>query len=443
MPLKSKQARKPIVRPDWFPVTSYVHFDGQMSRVNAEKLVTNEDMVARHAFLPLITFTKVERRYRLSRTGGPIQVVKRRKLAYPSNRDACVFAYYSHLLTEPYERFLDLHRLGDVVIGYRKIGSNIELAMKAFADIKAQSHCVALAFDISNFFDRISHAQLKKGWQDVLGCERLCDHHFAVFKALTRFSTVDRRACLKRLGLPAAARDKDLKRPPLCSIDKYRDLIRGDAGGVSNLVVPWIRDHRVPQGTPLSAMAANISMLDFDLAVNSYVQKHGGFYRRYSDDILVVVPAAHRARVTAFVKQTLRSNAGGLRLNDTKTLQVEFVGGSLASLSKPLQYLGFVFDGENVLIRSSTLSRYWRRVHRTLRWAQRQQAKALADKIGGRDVIHRRELHARLTHLGKDTFVSGYAKRAAETLASKAIKRQVKRHLLKIERLLDTPPYRR
>lgn len=296
MPLKSKQTRKPVARPDWFPVTSYMHFDGQMSRANAERLVTNEDMVARHAFLPLITFTKVERRYRRSRAGSPIQVLKRRKLAYPSNRDACVFAYYSHLLIEPYERFLDLHGLGDVVIGYRKIGSNIELAMKAFADIKAQSHCIALAFDISNFFDRISHAQLKKGWQDVLGCERLRDDHFAVFKALTRFSTVDRRACLKRLGLPAAARDKELKRPPLCSIDKFRDLVRGDAGGVSNLVVPWIRGHRVPQGTPLSAMAANISMLDFDLAVNSYVQRHGGFYRRYSDDILVVVPARHRAR---------------------------------------------------------------------------------------------------------------------------------------------------
>ena len=217
-----------------------------------------------------------------------------------------------------------------MVIGYRKVGSNIELAMKAFAEIKAFKHCVAMAFDISKFFDTISHSQLKKGWQNVLECERLPDDHFAVFKALTRFSTVDRRACLKRLGLPAAARDKDLKRPPLCSISEFRDLIRGDAGGVSNLVVPWIRDYRIPQGTPLSAMAANISMLDFDFAVNDYVQKHGGFYRRYSDDILVVVPVAHRSRATDFVKQALRSMAGGLRLNHDKTLEVEFVSGSLA-----------------------------------------------------------------------------------------------------------------
>lgn len=440
MPLKSKQTRERVTRPDWFPVTSYMHFDGQMSRANAEKLVTDKQQVVRHAFLPLITFTKAERRYRRGRSGEPVQTPKRRKLAYPSNRDACIYAYYSHLLTDPYERFLCSNGLDEVVIGYRKVGSNIELAMRAFDGIKAFSHCIALAFDISSFFDRISHVQLKKGWQDVLGCDRLPDDHHAVFKALTSFSTVDRRACLKRLGFPATARDKDLRNPPLCSIKVYRDLIRGDAGGVSRLVVPWVRGYRVPQGTPISAIAANVSMLDFDLAVNGYVRNLGGFYRRYSDDILVVVPAIHRSRVTAFVKQALHSKAGGLRINDDKTLEVEFMGGSLTSLSKPLQYLGFLFDGEKILIRPSTLSRYWRRVHRTLKWTRRQQAQVLAEKMEGRKVIHRREVHARLTHLGEDSFVSGYAKRAAKILSSKAVRGQLRRHSPKIEKLLNRPP---
>ena len=431
------------MRPDWFPVTPYMHFDGQMSRANAEKLVTDKAQVARHAFLPLIAFTKVERKFRRSPSGNVVLKPKRRKLVYPSNRDACVYAYYSHLLTEPYERLLVSLGLDEVVIGYRKVGSNVELALSAFAGIKTQSHCVALAFDVSSFFDRISHSQLKKGWQDVLGCGRLPADHFAVFKALTSFSTVDRRACLRRLGHPPGARDRDLKRPPLCSMKTYRDWVRGDAGGVTNLVVPWVRDHRVPQGTPLSAMAANISMLDFDVTVNSHVQRLGGFYRRYSDDILVVVPVAHRMHVAQFLRRTLHAMAGGLRLNDGKTLEVEFVGGTLASLSKPLQYLGFMFNGEDILIRPSTLSRYWRRVHRTVRWALRQQAKAAAERIDGRDVVHRREVHARVTHLGTDTFVSSYVKRSAKVTGSKLIKRQLKGHVSKIQRLLEHPPRRR
>ena len=202
-------------------------------------------------------------------------------------------------------------------------------------------------------------------------------------------------------------------------------------------MVPWIRSYRVPQGTPISAIAANISMLDFDVAVNDYVLKHGGFYRRYSDDILVVVPTVHRSRVTDFVKQALRSKAGGLRLNNDKTLDVEFVSGSLAGVSKPLQYLGFVFDGEDIRIRPNTLSRYWRRVHRTLKWALRQQAKAVTKKIEGREVLHRREIHARLPHLGEDTFISGYIKRAIKITGSKAINRQVKQHIPKIGRMIQ------
>lgn len=423
-------------RPDWFPVTVYMHFDGQLSRQDAEDFVIDPIKVAKHAFLPLMTFTKVERKYRRTKAGITVKPPKRRKLAYPSNHDAYVFAYYSHLLTAPYERTLTSLELDDVVIGYRKVGSNIELAMRAFAGIKAFSHCIALAFDVSSFFDKINHAQLKKGWQDVLGCKRLDDDHFAVFKALTRFRTVDRRACLRRLGKPVAALDRELGHPPLCSIQTFRNTIRGDDGQFTNLVVPWLRDHRVPQGTPLSAMAANISMLDFDIAVNSYIQSHGGFYRRYSDDILVVVPVALRARVTSFVRQALRSKAGGLKLNDDKTLEVEFMGGSLASISKPLQYLGFMFDGKNVLIRPGTLSRYWRRVHRTVNWVRRQRSKAKAGEILGHDVVHRRELNARVTHLGEDTFISSYVKRAAKITGSKAIRRQVKHHVLKINRII-------
>ena len=436
--LTSKRAIPRIRKPDWFPVKQYMHFDGPLKRQAAEALVTNPVAVAKHAFLPLIGFTKRDRRFRRKK-GGAVEITyKTRNLVYCSNRDACIFGYYAHLLTEPYEALIKTLGIDDAVIGYRKVGSNIDLAVAAFAEIKRRGACTAFAFDISSFFDNIDHAVLRRNWCRVLGVPRLPDDHYAVFKALTRFSTVDRRACLRRLGYSPNTRDKDLRPPPLCSIVDYRSRIRGTVGTPDSLVIPWKKAYRVPQGTPISALAANISMIDFDVRIKAAVRALGGTYRRYSDDILIVVPVTSRHGVQALVRDALRDTTNGLRVKPEKTDIVSFVPGALAAGHlKPLQYLGFLFDGNRTLIRSNTLAKHQRRVRRAVRWAKRQHKKALNGEIAGRPALHKRELHARLTHLGAGNFITGYGRNSQDTADSDGIRRQLSRHTAQLKSLLD------
>ena len=50
---------------------------------------------------------------------------------------------------------------------------------------------------------------------------------------------------------------------------------------------------------------------------------------------------------------------------------------------------------------------------------------AEAGKLHGRGTIHRKELHARYTHLGAESFARGYGKLAREAVGSNGIKKQL------------------
>jgi RNA-directed DNA polymerase len=438
--LKSNRVRPRERKPDWFPIKRYMHFDGPLKRRHAEQLVMNREAVSKHAFLPLMSFNKRDRRYRRERGKPPKITYKTRRLVYCSNRDACIFGYYADILTTPYETLVHRFGLDENVIGYRKVGSNIDLAAAAFAEIKGRGACVAFAFDISGFFDNISHTVLKRNWERVLGQKRLPDDHFAVFRALTSFSTVDRRACLRRLGYRPGSKDKDLGHPPICSIADYRMKVRGDNGLAVNLVSQWRKAFRIPQGTPLSALAANISMIDFDLSIKNDIEKIGGSYRRYSDDILIIVPVIHRQIVRPLISAALRRSTNGLRINEKKTDEVEFIPGSIAAgQMKPLQYLGFLFDGNRTLIRSNTIAKYWRRAYRAIRWAKREHKKSLSGKLaGGRQVLHKRQVFARLTHLGAENFVTSYGRNARENTDGIGVRKQLSRLSPGVSRILTS-----
>jgi hypothetical protein len=379
-----------------------------------------------------MAFEKTERRFRRFAKGEPAIIkTKVRQLVYCSNKDACVFGYYASLLNQPYEDFIKFAGISDNVIGYRKIGSNIDLATAAFADIQAQGRCVAFAFDISGFFDNIDHFILKKNWNRILGTEELPKDHYKVFRNLTSFSTVNRRACFRRLGIKPTARDREVQQFPLCNIDEFRQKIRGEDGLHSNLIVRWKRKYRIPQGTPLSALAANIAMIDFDIAMRDAVLKMGGSYRRYSDDILLIIPTINRQKVKSILKDALYKSTRTLKIKDEKTIEVEFIPGALAGGrgSKALQYLGFLFDGESTLLRSSTISKFYRRMFRSISSAKRQHRKSLEGAIEGRRTLHRRKLLLKHSHLGSKNLITTYVANALDKMPNNKIRQQVSRHL--------------
>lgn len=44
----------------------------------------------------------------------------------------------------------------------------------------------------------------------------------------------------------------------------------------------------IPQGTPISALLSNIYMVDFDLKAKEIIDRLGGKYYRYCDDMLFI-----------------------------------------------------------------------------------------------------------------------------------------------------------
>ncbi len=190
----------------WYTKKRYPHFDLPLSENKATKLVTCPDRVAQHPFYPLLQYTLLRPRIKKITTSVGTTYVKTpkpRAIAYPSHKDGYIFAYYKYLLEVPYERWLNKKGLNDAVTAFRSTGeNNITLAKKAFAFIKAHPGCEIIATDIESFFDKIDHEKLKDVWQTFLGLERLPNDHFAVYKAVTRYSIVERHKIYNKLGLP-------------------------------------------------------------------------------------------------------------------------------------------------------------------------------------------------------------------------------------------------
>ena len=129
-------------------------------------------------------------------------------------------------------------------------------------------------------------------------------------------------------------------------------------------------------------------------------------------------------------------DAAPLQSNLEKAQTVEFFGGRVRCHPSPLQYLGFTFDGRQVPLRSGTLAREWRRLAAAARWAKTRNAMARAGQIEGRMTVHRKSLLTRYSYLGEDNFHTGYAKRAGHVMKTRAIRRQLRRHMIFLEKRL-------
>jgi hypothetical protein len=381
--------------------------------------------VCRHGFHPFLSFNIVRRRYRAGPHGVEISE-KSRPIASPAHVDGYIFAYYAKVLGQFYERAVAGNQFGHCALAYRSgLGSNIEFAKAAFDEIKKRSECIVLAFDLESFFDSIGHGTLKQNWAKLLGVARLPPDHFSAFKAITRYSMVNLRECRLRLGV-----EKGQRTPrPICPPSVYRTVIRASAGGLPNLVVTNRLSYGIPQGSQISALLSNVYMLDFDYEMSCLAQSIGGFYRRYSDDILWICRPNEATYVEEALKNGLEDLGGTTRINEAKSERGIFrreVQGRLVC-DNPIQYLGFVFNGTDVRIRSQTLSRYWRRVVYAVR-ATRQVAKL--SKIAP-VVVYKRKIYRQFTHLGHRNLIT-YTKRSKTVMGTGAIRLQTRRHFSRI-----------
>lgn len=406
-------------------VRRYLHFDAPLGQSTLAKLVSDPTRVAHWSFLPLLR--TVISTPRIRRDGNDrIKSLKERPISYASHKDAALFEYYARLISGPYEEMLDSLGLGTSVTAFRKLGkSNVDLACEAFRWIEEHTPCVALAYDVKGFFPSLNHSVLRDAWMRLIGVQRLPDDQFAVFRSITRSATVDLRLALQALGISPYNQRVHARRR-LCTAEEFRRRIR-DAG----LIERSTQDIGIPQGTPISALLSNIYMMSVDETISAYASAVGGLYRRYCDDILLVVPGEHLAYADALVEQQL---AGvGLELQPDKTLRCFFRADGIRS-DKPLQYLGLVYQGDRTLLRSSGIARYYSKMRSGVRLAQNTRAKA--ERKAGLPLrstpLRSKKLNRLYSHIGKRNFVS-YALRASEVAGDAAIRRQLRRHWSKLQ----------
>lgn len=363
-------------------IRTYPHFDAALTESEATTLVSDPRLVEEHAFFPFIEYSESWTKYRKK---GQKRKTKSRPIMYAARRDSCIYSHYRGLLIKAYERELATRGIEQAVLAYRRIPkdnskgnkSNIHFANDAFSEVSKLGDCLVYTFDISKFFESLSHTRLKQLWIKILGLKVLPPDHHRVFRNVTRYASVNREALYKALGFigqkPVGTRQVIgylVKRVPLqvCSGKIFREK-----------VVPLIKTNRknygIPQGSPISDVLANLYLLEFDTQVADEIAKVGGSYRRYSDDILLIVPghaedvAARQTQIESLLKasgdklmiQQAKTTVHKFsRLNGADLLKCELLSGNAGK--NGLEYLGFRFDGRKVFIRDSTRSRLQRKL---------------------------------------------------------------------------------
>ena len=353
---------------DWFKVRSYLHFDlpiGRSKKDYIKSLVESPGSVSKHSFYPFITHKAVKYKTITKDTGRKaLDKSGRRPLSRAAHKDAHIYSYYAKKLGVLYEDQLKKENISENVLAFRKLTNsqgqskcNIHLADDAFEKIKEVGDCEVYAFDVKQFFDSLNHQVLKICWANLIGASYLPRDHFSIYKSLAPYAFVYEDDIFKKFP-------KKKGQHRVCTPIQFRTEIRGGKdktshGDEGRLLK--IGDKGIPQGSPISSILANIYMLDFDKELNKKIQSYGGSYYRYCDDILCIIPLGANVQLEGFIEVELEKLS--LVLNQSKTEKRKFLvhNGKLIS-DKPIQYLGFMFDGERKYIRVSSISRYKRKV---------------------------------------------------------------------------------
>jgi retron-type reverse transcriptase len=473
-----------------------------------ENYILNPVKISKHSFLPFIhKKSKVKKfRKKYNETYGELTLYKKnglelvrhpdtkeRELYYASHLDSLIYSYYSYLLSIKYEEKIEEYNLGDVINAYRSIpidkksphGSNkcnINFAEDVFNYIRdyPSDNFVAIAFDIKGFFDNLNHLILRKAWMNILDVEKLPSDHFNVFKNITRYSYVDivdlfeffkdKIICNYKNDIRDKSKEKRKKVSKLkymrnqnaiafCTIDEFlknkNKLLKNSKRILINGKIEE-RNFGIPQGSPISSILANIYLLKFDRKINQFLNSVNGIYRRYSDDMVVICPKEKKDIIIGLMLESIKES--GLTIQSSKTQVFHFERSSgvlkcgqefekLINWNKNFSYLGFEFDGNFTLLKSSSLSGYYRKMKRSINRSISYSKRHYKHNKGE---IFKRRLLKKFTYKGakrrrkwmwdnkKNGFIKtdfydwgnflSYAYKAAHVMKNNKIKQQTKRH---------------
>src|SRR5690625_14914 len=422
--------------PEWLKPKGYLHITPSLDLKGNDTWVykiQSPPYVARYAFFPLLYREIRHRRYRkpvdYSGKNRKKQHSKHQKkpptkknekvrpIHYATHLDAHIFSYYAHILNERYIKQLKKDpRLDSSITAYRKIPisktdpagkSNIHFSKEVFDEISSQGEksgtVAVLTLDLKSFFSSLSHEYLYESWARILGQDDLPPDHENVYRACTNFSYIlyddlrqYRNGPLDEARL-ARIRKENGFRSFFGSHEEFRKEIRE---GRLRIYKNPFRHKRsdgtkeiagIPQGLPISAVLSNIYLLEFDKEIiAAREEKNILFYRRYSDDIIILCQPDHVSSIREYISGLIRKYK--IEISEEKTEEFLFrnitynLQGDMrltsimmredrCTIDAPLTYLGLEYRGYQTLIKSSNLTKYYRRliylIKRRARRAQR------------------------------------------------------------------------
>ncbi|MGL5253563.1 MAG: reverse transcriptase domain-containing protein [Brevinema sp.] len=398
---------------------------------------------------------KIYRREKIKEnTENENKILKERPIRYASHKARLIYSYYAKMLSDLYESKLTELGLQERIFAYRPrpehyeskglAWNNITMAKEVFTEIKdnRNNDCYIYLYDIEGFFSNLSHNILKNRWISLLGQSELPKDHYNIFKSLTKYCYINKIDLLKYFK--KELKEQNLERRTRTSTGKiqiekleqkgtlkvsqkgyqynrrFTDMallkilqdnfyenplkfreFRNDfkkKGGKFQINTDPIG---IPQGTPISALLSNIYMLDFDKQLLDLSQKYNLFFRRYSDDIVIVSPPNKdvKREIEQFIKNWQEEKKETVKIHElgTKSLFINF---TKVTERKRLSYLGFTFDGETVCLRSSGISKYYRKMTMWIRSSTRgllQKHKRLGSQLIG-DKIFSRKIYKLYSH---------------------------------------------
>lgn len=491
------------MKSNWLVVKRYPHLDlpaeDKKSILSLMKYVLCKDNIAKHSFLPLIRRNIVTYPFKKKDDGKRKRTKKIRPITYASHSDSAIFSYYGFLLSKEYEKYVEEYNLNDVACAYRSIKCksrqgnkcNIDIAKEVFDFIKEKmedkENVSVITFDIKGFYDNLDHQILKQAWMKVMNEDSLTDDEYNVFKNITKYSYVEEDKIFDlfkdKIICKTTTKSGD-KKYVKCKVKKSKYLREKNAiAFCEKKDIKKIRDEKlicqrarkytygIPQGLTISPVLANIYMLEFDKEIAESINKIGGLYRRYSDDIIIVCPIDEgpewKDKITNEIhKYKLEIEISKTNLYNFKKLADKVIcAHEKLGKNKKLEYLGFSYDGNKVLLKDSGVGKYYYKMNLNLKRAKWMSCHVKNKYLG---TIFENKLIKKFSYAGavshyiytrntskkpddpqficfnhRKSYVNflGYMLKASRIMNEKSIKHQLSRNMTILKTLLNKAKY--
>lgn len=421
----------------------YTHLDIKKHHTNYQKRVQDINWVSKHGFYPFIHFQMNCSKYTSDSEGNKYVKEKNRDIYYAAHIDRFIYEYYGNRLNNKYNNYMRANGINRVSTAYRNCTHgkcNIDFAKEVFEYIVKCESAYIFVGDFSKFFDKIDHKYLKEKIKCVVGEKALDVADYAIYKNITKFTYIEAQDI---------ETEKKMLRKDMRDLERYFEMDEFHEFKKKHLYKNF-KDYQIPQGSSISAVYANVYMIDFDKIINDFITSKKGIYRRYCDDIIIVVPMTRKdvidrnnEKIANFIYST-RDKVPNLELNEDKTEHFFYDNGMIKKIkgkSNLINYLGFTFDGKNVRIRDKSVFKFYCRAYKKIKKVKESTNEKSFN--AGKKAIYHSYTHLGASKYSKDhgNFLT-YAYKAddvfsrSDVLVSN-IRNQVKKHWYKINKKLE------